>query len=287
MAIMQNPLMRQIQNITNAPDGTIANLVDNAGQLGVGPQLTRIDAATPLVFPPIVPIITHVPTMFRSFPHAVSILKALVERHTKTITGIDFGYEIEEGTGYALADGQEAKVPTKTKRTAVSPSMTFAEVNGNLVWNFFKFWITMMCDADTHHSRLAAVMTENDQMDPFVYSFFAMDIMFIQFDITMKPENIIDATFGTTIWPKTTGNIGMQKEIGVSNIQERSIDFNGIIQHNENTYNAGVAIAEMLNLHKANFDFALPIASSIEEAAQQQGVQQEIEAIMQEFKSGV
>jgi hypothetical protein len=281
---MKDSLRRNIKEITNAPVGTIANLQDNAGQLGIGPHLTRIDAATPLVFPPLVPVVTHIPTMFRKFENASEAFKTLIERNTKSITGVDFGYDLEDASGYTLADGQEALMPTKKKRTPVSPSMVFPEVNGNLVWNFLNFWTSLICDADTHHSRLGALLGD-EPLDPFVYSYFSADIMLIQFDITMKPENIIDGFFLTCVSPKTTGQFGLQKEIGTSQVQERSIDFRAIMQHNENTYNAAVAIASILNLHKANFDWALPIATEIEEEAQNLGVQAEIENIVKEFKT--
>jgi len=282
MGVMTDALLKNIPNIGNSNNATISNIA-KGGQLGIGPHLVNLDAATPLVFPPLVAIVTHIPTMMKRVPHLPEIIKSLVERHAKTITGVDFGYELEEGSGSVLPDGQEIKAPTITKRTPISPNMTFSEIHGNLVWNAFYTWISMINHPDTHASKLASFVSEAE-IDPFVFSFFSMDILLIQFDQTMLPKHIIDAAFVTSMWPKVTGNIGFQREIGTAQVQERSIDFNGILQHNKNTYAAGVSVAEMLKLHKANFDFALPIATTIETEVGHMGISREIEEIVAEFK---
>ena len=282
MSVLQGALLNNVANISNNPSATINDL-EKGGQLGIGPRLPKIDGATPLVFAPAVPIITHIPTMFDAVPQMKGILKSLVERHSKTITGVDFGYEMDEGSAYTLADGQEAKIPTKNKRTQISPNMTFAEIQGNLVWNFFRQWMNMISSPDTHFSSLAS-MTNSADLDPFVYSYFSMDMLLISFDPTMLPKNIIDAVFITTMWPKTTGQLGLKREIGSSESPERSIDFSGIVQHNSSVFKAAVAIAENLQLHKANFQYAEPVARAIESNAQGLGVSKEIQEIMSTFK---
>ena len=287
MTVLSGALLKQVANICNNPSATISDIT-KGGQLGVGPRLAMIDAATPLTFTAAVPIITHIPTMFSSAganSQMGAILKALVERMSKTITGVDFGYELDEGSAYMLADGQEAKIPTKNKRTAIAPNMTFPEIGGNLVWNFFRQWMAMISSPDTHFSELAS-MANADVVDPFVYSYFSMDMLLISFDPTMLPQNIIDAVFITTMWPKTTGQLGMKREIGTSETPERSIDFNGIVQHNSNVYQAAVAIATTLGLHKENFNYATPVATAIEDASVDLGLQAEVTEIMDAFQLG-
>lgn len=283
MSVLENALLKNVANIANNPSATINDL-SKGGQLGIGPRLPRIDGASPLVFAPVVPIVTHIPTMFDAVPKMKEILKSLVERHSKTITGVDFGYEMDEGSGYILADGQEVKAPTKNKRTAISPNMTFSEIQGNLVWNFFRQWMQMISSPDTHWSSMAS-MTNSEDIDPFVFSYFSMDVLLISFDPTMLPKNIIDAVFVTTMWPKTTGQLGIKREIGTSEVIERSVDFSGIVQHNSAVYNAAVAIAETLQLHKANWTFATPVATEIESRASNLGVQAELTEILGEFKT--
>lgn len=285
MTVLQGALLNNIANISNNQSATI-NDITKGGQLGIGPRLANIDAATPLVFAPAIPIITHIPTMFDKVENMGSILKSLVERHTKTITNVDFGYEMDEASAYILADGQEAKIPTKNKRSQIAPNMTFAEIQGNLVWNFFRQWMMMISNPDTHFSSMASIAGGDEDLDPYVYSYFSMDMLLISFDPTMLPQNIIDAVFITTMWPKTTGQLGMVREIATSHSPERSIDFSGIVQHNSAVYDAAVAIAKTLSLHKANFQLATPVATQVEDGIANMGVQAEIEEIMTSFKLG-
>lgn len=283
MTVMSDALLNQVENVGMNNAATIGNVM-KGGQLGIGPHLPELDSVTPLVFPPAVPVITHIPTFFKKLKNMPEILKSLVERNTKTITGIDFGYELEVAEGMTLPDGQVVSVPTKTKRTAISPNMTFPEVPGNLVWSFILFWISLINHPDTHFSKMAALI-DDDKFDPFVFSTFSMDICFIQFDNTFLPKNIISAIFVTTMFPKVTGMLNIKKETGTTDSPERSIDFNGIVQHNSKTLDAGKQIAEVLGLHRANYDNATPIATEIEESARSLGVQSEIEDIVSSFSA--
>lgn len=263
-------------------DGKIANIM-SGGQLGVGAQLPKIDAATPQVFTPAVIIVTHTPSMFQSISNADAILKSLIERHAKSVTGIDFGYTLEGAPVPAGHDGQELNMPTNSKRTPIAPSFVFPEIMGNLVWNFFKFWISMIRHPDTHGSALSAIFND-ETFDPMVFSSFSMDLCVIQFDTTMRPENIVDGFMVTNMWPQETGMFGLQREIGVTQLQDRTIPFFGVMQHNQNTYKAAKSIAEALNLHKANYDVSTPISDAIASRLQDKGLSQEITEIASEFQ---
>lgn len=281
MGVFERALLSQVENISSNPNATIGNVL-SGGQLGLGPRLANIDAATPLVFPPTVAVVTHIPTMMKRVPYMPELLKAIIEQHAKTIDGVDFGYTLEEVDGYILNDGQTVKAPSVAKRTEIAPSITFPEYIGNPIWNMFKTWITMMVQPDTGYSKLSSMLATDD-IDPMVFSAFSMDIILIQFDITMLPKNIIDAAFVTTMYPKVTGNLGLKREIGVSQTPERNIEFSGIVQHNTNTFRAGQIIAEMLGLHRANFDVSIPVATQVESEIEDFGLYNEIEEVVSTF----
>lgn len=282
MPVMDKALLKNIPYIGGANNGTFAN-IPQSGQLGVGAHLSLLDGSTPETFNPVVPIVTHTPTMMDKRGNMAEVLKALIERHTKSISGIDVEYTLESADSFTLADGQSAKVPTKSKRAAISPSMTFPEVTGNLVWNLFREWMSMIDHPDTHSSKLSS-MPAFGEMDPFIYSFFCMDICWIQFDRTYLPKNIIDASFTTMMFPTNGGGpMGMKKDVGTTEVMERSVSFEAILQHNSNTKSAGIAIAEVLQLHKANFDLAVPITTTISDIASNKGIQAEIAEIGRTF----
>jgi hypothetical protein len=203
------------------------------------------------------------PTMFANVQYAAPILKALIERHAKEISGIDFGYQLETSSTPVGQDGQEMHMPTNSKRTSVNPTFTWQEITGNLVWNFIKNWIEMIKHPDTQASSLSAINL-GTPMSPMLMSYFSMDVLFIQFDPTFRPENIIDAFFVTNMFPTETGMGGWKRQIGHSDMIDRTIAFTGVLQHNRNTKVAGQVIADALGLHRSNYDFAAPIATSID-----------------------
>jgi hypothetical protein len=248
--------------------------IDFGAQLGYGPNLPNIDGATPLVMAPLVVIVTHIPTMFANVNNAAKTLKALVERHAKEVSGVDFGYQLEGSPTPVGQDGQEMHMPTNAKRTPVTPTFTWQELQGNLVWNFHKNWIEMIKSPDTQASMLSS-LNLGTTMSPMLMSSFTMDILCIQFDPTMRPENIIDAWFVTNMWPQETGLIGAKRQIGHSETPERQIAYYGVLQHNRNTKAVGQIIATALGLHKANYDFAMPMEDTVDDNIVNMGLQSE------------
>lgn len=250
-------------------DSFIADIASSA-QLGYGPNLPMIDGATPLVFPPVYAVVTHVPSFFEKIYYSdgnsntvigPSVLKALVERHAKEISGIDFGYQLE-GVGTPVGqDGQEIHMPTVSKRTPVTPTFLWPELQGNLVWNLARYWIESIKHPDTQASSLTSIASLDSAELPMLYSSFTMSVLFIQFDPSFRPERIIDAWYVTNMWPQETGLIGAKKQVGHSETQERSIAFYGVLQHNRNTKVAGQIVAQALGLHRVNYDFAVPFSA--------------------------
>ena len=237
--------------------GRAANLIEG-GQLGTGIQITRLDAATPLVFNPAVVVVTQTPAMWDNFPYAQKMLKSLVEVHPKSISGIDVSYTLETASTPVGWDGQEMKVPTRSTRNAVDPSFTWQEVTGNLIWNFIRKWIFDIQHPDTNASLMSAVISDdNTIMPPFLMSSFCMSMLAIQFDMTMRPENIIDGFYYTCMFPTQTGDFGLERTHGTTKAMERTVQFTGLVQHNENTKWLAQEMATILQFHKVNYNKAI------------------------------
>lgn len=282
MADAPNSLIRNAGRVGGKNDSTVANLPKGA-QLGLGPQLADIDVATPLVLSPVVPIMVHSPGMFRNVPHFDTILKALVERHAKEISGIDLNYTLEGSETPVGHDGQSIHMPTSSKREQITPTFTWQEITGNLVWNFIKNWITTIKHPDTQAANSAALPSGDQTLSPQLLSQIAMDVLFIQFDTSLQPQNIIDAYFVVGMWPQETGAAGYQRIINTSQIVERAVPFHGIIQNNENTRAVGRNIAEILQLHRVDFNFAKPSSENIASRLEDKGLQREVEESLDGF----
>lgn len=254
-----------------------ANMIKGS-QLGVGLQAATLDAATPLVFNPTVLVVMQVPTMYNKSPEVGQMIKQLIESHAKSVTGIDFGYTLETQEQPVGHDGQQMQVPTKSKRSAVTPSFVFPEVTGNLVWNLFRQWMVDIQDPDTN----ASMARFEDQDITFMSSAYAMSMLAIQFDPTMKPENIIDAAFYTNMFPTDPGGqLGLERQISQSKAMERTVTFTGHVQHNRATRELGIKIATELKLAKINYYTAArtPI-DAVDEGIVDTGLQAEAETLL-------
>jgi hypothetical protein len=282
MPTMTDSLLYDVNSFAGLKNKTYANVAQGA-QLGLGPNLPKIDAVTPMVMPNAQIIVTHVPTMFDNIPNAPEILCALIERFAQTVDNISPTMSIAELDGIKLQNKQTLKVPGTMTIDDLSPTFTFKEVVGGLVQFFFETWLKMMSHHETGYSQLSSLF-QSDSIPPFTYSYFSMDIMVIQPDITLTPENIIDAYFLSCMWPKTFGDIGIKREIGSDGeTKDRSVEFSSVLQRNPNTYKVGQVIMDILQMHKVNFDLAAPIATQIEDKLIDSGVTKEIEEIKSEF----
>lgn len=283
MATMKGSLIHNVDYFGGKKDQTYVNIV-KGGQLGFGPVVVNMDAATPLVYPNAIIIVTHTPNVFNYFPYANDILVSLIEKHAKTVDGISPNMTLGEVDGYTLQNKQPVTMPGVSGYDQLSPTFTFQEVLGNLVYNFFEFWVKILSHPDTGYSQLSSLLRGRD-IDPLVFSDFCMDICVIQPDMTLQPKNIIDGFFLTHMWPKSPGGeLGVKREVGGDvESKERSVEFAAVLQRNPNTYRAAQMIMKLLNLHKVNYDLALPLTTEIEKRISDTGIRKDIEEIFNEF----
>lgn len=284
-ATREHVQMIGISELDNRFPSKAANIIDG-GQLGTGIQITRLDAATPLVLNPVVLVVTSTPSMWDHIPYAQKMIKSLVEVHAKGVSGIDFGYSLETAATPVGWDSQEMKVPTRTTRGQVNPSFTWQEVTGNLVWNLVRKWIFDIQHPDTNASLMSATLGAGQTLPPFLMSSFSMSMMAIQFDPTMLPENIIDGMYYTCMFPTETGDFGLERTHGTTKTMERTIPFTGLVQHNPNTKWLAQEMATLLQFHKVNYNQAITGAKGpggVVPALETTGVNQELARIIASF----
>jgi hypothetical protein len=283
MSQMNGSLIANAGAFGSGDNSYIANIIDG-GQNGFGPILPNLDANTPAVYLPLQIIVTHVPTIFKYIPGGVSIFKSLFETSMVSLEGLDFQYTMEvEGTPVGR-DGQMQNVPTKQVRSQISPVGLWPEKIGNLVFNMFRIWMNAMRDPDTQASSMAGIIPAGTTLPPLVASMFSADIMCIQYDTTMRPENIIDAFALTNFFPTDIGSPGYQYNTTEVHRPDRSITFTCITQHNRNVTAAAKNIASLLNLHQINFQDALPVAQSIEAEISGEGLERQVAEILETFR---
>lgn len=235
--------------VTRALGGSttqLANIREGA-QLGYGVNLPMLDAATPQVFPPTVCLVLTAPQMYAENMEMVFLLKALIESHSKTITGIDFGYTLNTDEGPAGHDGQTIKVPTKTRRSDINPSITFNELTGNLVWRVMRKWVFDTQHPDTYYGRTVGT-------NPRGSSTYSMSMLAIQFDPSGLAENILGAAYITNMFPTDIGQFGMEKNVGQARAMERTIQFAGLVMENEAVYEMARLVAANISAAMVNYN---------------------------------
>lgn len=241
----------------------VANLIEG-GQLGYGFKAGAFDAATPLAFPPAVIVVLQTPMMWDADNLGddgvlAMTVKSMFECHAKSVTGIDVAYTLDSGDQPVGHDGQTFKVPTQSKRTEVNPSFTWPEVTGNLVYNIILRWIWDINDPDTN-----AGLEFMENPLPYTMSTYALTFMSIQFDQTMHPDRIIDAAIYCNVYPQATGEMGIQRTIGTTEVKERAITFNAYLMHNKYTKFLGREVAKRLNLRSETYQVASPNVQEID-----------------------
>ena len=284
MPVMPSSLIANGGRFGSTPTSPIANIREG-GQLGFGPNLPNLDANTPLVLLPLQIVVTHVPGIFNYIPNGVEIFKAIFETNMLSMEGLDFSYSMEvEGTPVGR-DGQMQNVPMRQVRSQISPTATFPERIGQLIFNTGKFWFDMMHDVDTQAASMAGVVPGGVTLPPMVASMYSADIMGIQYDTTYRPENIVGAFFMTNFFPTEIGSPDYRFNVNESHRPDRTFTFTTVVQHNRNVTAAAKAIARLTNLHLVNYQDALPIATDIEAQLQGEGTQHLVSEYLSKFKN--
>lgn len=256
-SFMSDAFLDNATQLGNLPN-TVTSNVARSGQLGIGVRAAKLDGATPLVFQPTQVIMLQGPEMWNTQPQKLEALRALIETHAKSITGIDVEYSLGTASTPIGHDGQQLEVPTITTRSAISPSMSFVEYTGMPIYNLFLSWMMDINHPDTNASSLPAQLLSGSSMPMWSVSSYSMSIAVIQYDPSGLPDRVQDAALIFNMFPKSIGSVGFERNIGSANTKERTISFSGVIQHNQHTKQLGVNIAKMLQLHRSNADFLLP-----------------------------
>ena len=206
---MEDAVLQQVTSLGVSPDQLVANLA-RSGQLGTGIRFTKLDGATPAVFNPVVGVVLQVPSMWDRWPRLQEMLRAIMETHAKSITGIDFGYKLETQETIVGHDSQSMMVPTRTTRGSVSPSATFAEYPGLPIYNLFRTWMFNIQHPDTNMSILPAQISDTAEIPAWFMTAYSMSMLFIQYDPSGLPDRIYDAMIICNMFPTDIGDIGFE-----------------------------------------------------------------------------
>lgn len=128
------------------------------GQQGLKRDNTNWVSGTPYTKQKLIATLLRAPGGFRFMPDGadrVRILKALIELHSKSITGLNSSLTVDVGETQ-VNNNEMMQTVTKTTRERSNPVHTFTEVYGKAVTTFFKDWIVdLLQDPESGHPGIA------------------------------------------------------------------------------------------------------------------------------------
>jgi len=266
------------------PNSWVANIADG-GQNGFGPILQNLDGNTPPAFLPLTMVVTHVPTIFQYIPNGPRIFKALFEQCAISWDGLDFNRTMDTDGTPVGKDGQLQHIPTRQTRSQITPSVTWAEKLGNLIYNIGRFWMDAMHDPDTQASSMADIISSGTALPPQVASMWAADILAIQYSQDMRPENIVGAFAMTNFFPTDIGSHGFSMNVNEVHRIDRQFSFTCVVQDNPNVVAKAKQVAQLLKLHEVDYKKALPVVNDISQAVNGEGLSRTVANVFSQFQN--
>lgn len=206
----------------------------------------------------------------------VATLKALIELHPKSITGLqseltaDF---VETAVGGA---GEMQEDISNVTRQRSTPEFTWVEKYGKPVWAFFDGWIRNLL-MDPISKVPAVVASGTARPTDLLPDYTSMSVIFIEPDPTHT--QVITSWLCTNMMPKTTGaNEGRRDLTQAANEVEYSITFTALTQVGFGVNQFAQQLLDQLNLNGANPNLrqAFLQGVSADVAAQQDGYVEQI-----------
>jgi hypothetical protein len=172
----------------------------------------------------LVPVLVSSPKLFKyastdEGKKLVKTLKAIVEQHPLTVTGLNATLETAWEESQSGINGQMQEDLTDVTRARSSVNMTFKEKAGVPFRRFFEFWIKYgLMDPDGKSPLVSSLKKYRDDKTIKVYTpdYYTMTMLYFEPDITNR--FIVEAWLCFNMAPKSTGPIEV-KEINIMLVQ--------------------------------------------------------------------
>lgn len=183
------------------------------GQEGYIPNYEYWHASAEYVKPPVIPFLMEAPDAFQILDNPsrlVATLKALMEVHARTITGLDQSLEVEFSTTPFGGAGEQMETVAKVKRAQSQPQYDWVERIGKPVTKFWNYYIlNILGNPD---SNIPAAVSRGQTRPYGLYpDFTSFTMMFVQADRTQK--YVDHAWLCSNMMPKSGAKIEGNRDI--------------------------------------------------------------------------
>lgn len=201
------------------------------GMMGYSPVLAEWVSNQQYVRHNLIPILVEAPRGFALLPNGdsyVKTLRALMELHAISITGLQSGLTVEVAETPVGGAGQRQQDPTDVKMEVSNLVMRFNEKYGMPVAAFFRAWINNLIMDE--NSKFANIATAGVNVNDLLADMYACTMLFIEPD--PSGTKVVQSWLGTNIYPLGTGAIAGARDITVAGeTRTEDINFTGVFQY--------------------------------------------------------
>lgn len=175
----------------------------------------------------VIPFLIEAPRFFRFMDDPemmVRGLKALVERHTRTITGLNRTVRVTSAEVASGGSGEVWQTPTNVTRDRSNPVFGGFELQGRAITHFIHTWIVWGIGDENSKVPLVATLGDVKSTD-YDSSFYGATMLFVEPDPTHT--EVVNAILCTNMYPTETPNweAGMDRGTFGGDQEEYSIPF--------------------------------------------------------------
>lgn len=222
------------------------------GQFGYAPNLSELVNNQAYVRGPLIAILMEAPRFFGIMPDSekwYQTLKALVERHPKSIEGFNAEITVDIDEHAVGGGGEFQQEITDVKRARSEPTFSYTEKYGAPIQMFLENWIRYgMSDPETKYALAGTLEKKPDDM---LLDWYSMTCLFIEPNPTHN--KVVRAWLSTNMFPKGTGEIVGKRDLTTAKeIVSLSIPFTATSQYGLGVNVLAQKILDSLNIRNAN-----------------------------------
>ena len=200
------------------------------GQMGYSPDLTEWVSNQNYVRRHVICLLLEAPKFFQLMPNPdyyVRILRAMVERHPRTIEGLNRTLTVSVDETPVGGGGEMQQDFTDVKRARSEPSFTFDEKYGAPFQTFLQTWIQYgLLDPNAKTALIGTLQAYPTDMLADMYS---ATMIFIEPDPTQR--QVVKAFLSTNMFPLGSGDIiGSRDQANAMQLTPLTVQFSALTQ---------------------------------------------------------
>lgn len=246
-----------------ATEGSVADL-RYSGQNGFMTDPKSLVSNANYVKRNVIAVLLESPTGFNDLPNPELLhgtLKALVERHAKSITGLISTLTVEFVTQTVGGAGEEQEDVSNVTRARSNPAFIWPEKDGMPVQKFIDYWIlNLLGDPETKVPRV--VQYKDGDVSDMLPDYRGMSVLFFEPDATHT--KVEKAWLTTAMMPRVGGTVEGSRDLQAAGEGlEHTIEFTGVTQVGEGVKQVAQKFLDEMGLTTVNTNLRPAIIEAV------------------------